>query len=168
MLLILLVILIFIIFCALADSASHNSRGRANQNSPKYIVRRPAQVYYPNHKKKVESVSPQVTTSAPAAESQKAHDSESGVIEPISDLPRAPRINEFRRPRRAVHIKDIANSKFNYAPERKQIERTPISEHDERVYREAERLRIQRENRITEERNRRWFAQKEFERYHKQ
>jgi hypothetical protein len=115
MLLILLVILIFIIFCALGEDVSQNSRGRTGRKLPQYIGRRPAQVYYPNHKKKVESVPSQVTTIAPIAESQEMRDSELRMVEPTSDLPRAPRINEFRRLRRAVHIKDITKSKFNYA-----------------------------------------------------
>jgi hypothetical protein len=132
------------------------------------MARRPAQIYYPKQEKKAENVPSQATIIESSPEISKACASGAGIIEPTSDLPRAPRIYEFRRSRRAVHIKDIVNSKFNYAPERKQIKRTPISEHDEEAYREAERLRIQEESRIAEERNRRWFAQKQFERYGKQ
>ncbi len=93
------------------------------------------------------------------------------MLESTPDPPSAPpeafRGNEFRRPRRPVHIKDIVNSKFNSLPEWRLIERTPISEHDEEVYREAERLRILRESGVAEERNRRYRAQRQNQRYDK-
>jgi hypothetical protein len=150
MLFIIFALLIFIMICFIAESVPQNSRGHVNRNSPRYRARKPPQIWYPKHDKKIANTFPQTNTA-----------------EPSSDIPCAPCINEFRRPRRAVPIKDMLNSKFNFRPERKQIERTPISEHDEEVYRKAERLRIQRENLIAEERNRRYFTQKQFERYGK-
>lgn len=111
------------------------------------MARRPAQIYYPKQEQKVGNTA-----------------SQAAPTESFSASPRIPRINEFYRPRRPVNLKDIVNSKFNYRPERKRIKRTPIPEYDEEVYREAERLRVQKESRIAEERNRRWFAQKQFER----
>jgi hypothetical protein len=172
MLFIIFTLLIFIILCLAIESIQSNSKDRATKKSPRYMARRPAQIYYPKLKKKEENVTSQADTTKVSSEnstieSQKASPPETTEIKPSSDFPCAPRINEFRRPRRAVPIKDMLNSKFNFRPERKQIERTPIPEHDEEVYRQTERLRIQRESSIAEERNRRWFTQKQFERYNK-
>jgi hypothetical protein len=51
----------------------------------------------------------------------------------------------------------------NHISEQIHVERRPIPEHDEEVYREAERLRIQKLKRLAEERSQRYLAQKRYE-----
>jgi hypothetical protein len=144
------ILLLLSILCLIAVGIFLNSKIRAAKKAPPFLPVQPAQIYYPKQEKKI------VDTPAQAA-----------TVEAPLDLPSVPFVNEFRRPRRPVHIKDIVNSKFNFSPERKRVDRTSIPEHDEAVYREAERLRILRESQIVEERNRRYLAQKQSERYHK-
>jgi hypothetical protein len=174
MLLIILVALVSLIF--FARGLSDFVRSVSKRQSRPYISGRPAEIYYPTQHKKKETVPPQASrveieqeTISPTANMEEIVEDSSpmraDIIERPSGLPRLLCVNEFRRPRRAVSIKDITNSKFNYKPERKQVERTLISAYDEEVYREAEKSRIRRENRLAEERNQRYLAQKQLENY---
>jgi hypothetical protein len=186
MLLIILVALVSFIFFArgLADFIGSLSKREAQP----YISDRPAEIYYPSKQKKKETVPPQASkaevvkaTTPPALtktniveEIAPLEVSKAEIVEEVAPapeainetqvvLPRPPCVNEFRRPRRAVNFKDISNSKFNYAPERNRAKRVPIPEHDEEVYREAERLRLLKARRLAEERNQRYLAQKRYE-----
>lgn len=83
-------------------------------------------------------------------------------------LPNTPQENTFYRPRRSVHIKNLDFSKVNITNEGKYTLRTLISEHDEEIYWQAKMQRIEEMEKRANERNRRYFAQKESEKNNKQ
>lgn len=149
-------------------------RGIAKRTAPRYMPPWPVKVYYPDPKKRKKASHSPETKSEAIKEEGKGGEAVNQNISPSGDilsentsLPPKPSINEVGYPRRVINVSEIINSKFDSPTQYIYAERIPIPDHDEAVYREAERLQIMRANRIAEERNQRYLAQKRYEQYGK-